>query len=351
MNLGESFFRTMEKARKAKTLAGMYLKSHRNYDICIYGSYATGNTGDLAIGKALRSELKEAGYQTEMFSRKITADNSAVSILGGGGQIHDISKNKLKMDLGRLNEKSMIIGVGVEPILDAKLQQWVRRKLDELSLITVRDNRSKRILEQYTDTEVIATSCPAFLHNIPENPIRGEYTGVSLQPFRGPSSESDSPRKNIRRIINYGNDATPNDIKEQYHKSIRKIISSIQNPRLIPFHHFDMEISREFDGLNPFPYDYNVNQALRRVAGANQMVCMRYHSLVFSILFDKPSIAIAYAPKVEELANRANIPYYKPHQPIHFDFTKPSNRSEIISDSKRNIKLIKDTLTTGNNRN
>ncbi|OYR44195.1 hypothetical protein DJ74_18060, partial [Halorubrum sp. Ea8] len=62
------------------------------------------------------------------------------------------------------------------------------------------------------------------------------------------------------------------------------------------------------------------------------MICTRYHSLVFSILCNKPAIAIAYAPKVAELANRADIPCYSPDQPISFDFKKPSNREKILAD-------------------
>lgn len=345
MDVRRYLLRRIDKVRKAKKLARMYVNSQYKYDICIYGSYATGNIGDLAIGQALRAELKATGYSSEIFSRKISVDRSTVSILGGGGQIHDMSEKKLQTDLGRLDETSMIIGVGVEPILSAELQQWVRETLNKFSLITVRDKRSKRILDRYTDAEVIATSCPAFLHDIPETYPCEEYTGISLQPIETPTN-SDSPRKNIRKIIHYGNEVTPEGITAQYHELIQDIASSVENPKLIPFHHFDKELCRDFDGLNPFPYDYDVEQTLRRVAGANQMICTRYHSLVFSILCNKPAIAIAYAPKVAELANRAGIPYYKPHQPVDFEFKKPSNRTEILADSKRNIELIEEELST-----
>jgi polysaccharide pyruvyl transferase WcaK-like protein len=108
----------------------------------------------------------------------------------------------------------------------------------------------------------------------------------------------------------------------------------------IPFHHIDNKYANKFKNLYNLDYKYNVQDTIRHVAKATRMICTRYHSLVFSIITNKPTIAIAYAPKVEELAKRAEIPCFKPYENIELDYTKPSNRREIISDSEENIRLI-----------
>lgn len=327
-----------EKIRKAGVLAKMYQRSFSDHEIGIFGSYATGNIGDLAIGKALRDELRSEGYDVEIFSRKIDA-NCSVRMLGGGDQIHDMSEEKLKMDLGPLREGSMIIGIGAHEILDKELQKWAGEKLNSLSLITARDERSRRIIQRYTDTEVIKTSCPAFLHNVPNPRTRESYTGVSFKPWNPDYTQDGNTRwEKVDTSIH------PNESRNRYHLSIRSIIKSVKNPVMIPFHHFDREFSRKFEEMETFSYNYDVEETLARVAGADQMVCTRYHSLVFSILCNIPSIAIAYAPKVAQLAERANIPYYMPYEEVDLNFQLPSNRESIIDDASKNIELINERV-------
>ncbi|WP_082224247.1 polysaccharide pyruvyl transferase family protein [Halorubrum sp. T3] len=338
MDLRDRVLTEAEKIRKAGVLANMYRKSSKEYEIGIFGSYATGNIGDLAIGKALRDKLRESGYNTEIFSRKIDADCS-VQILGGGDQLHDMSEKKLKMDLGSLTAGSMIIGIGAHEIVNEELQRWAREKLDQLTLITARDIRSKNIIQKYTDTEVIRTSCPAFLHDVPESKASKPFTGVSFKPWNPGYTQGENPRWD-----KMDTSIPPDEAVDRYHRSIRNIVDSVNNPTLIPFHHFDREFGKKFKNLDVFPYNFDVEETLSRVAAADRMVCTRYHSLVFSILCNKPSIAIAYSPKVAQLAERADIPYYLQYEPVKLNFKLPNNRREIMEDASRNISLINERI-------
>lgn len=346
MEIKSRVMRESEKVRKGAVLAKMYLDSWQEYDVTVMGSYATGNIGDLAIGQALQKSLHTEGYKTGIFSRKIEPKKPSPRILGGGGQIHDMSEEKLKNDLGLLNEQSMIIGVGVEEIFNEDLHSWVREKLNQLALITVRDARSKRILKQYTETEVIATSCPAFLHEEPSNNYDGSnaYTGISFKPLGSTSEIDEESEESAVKRSNYDPSIPLETALDRYHQSIRDIVSSVESPKMIPFHHFDREFSRKFNELECFPYNYDVEETLIRVANSKQMVCTRYHSLVFSILFNKPAIAISYAPKVAQLAERAGIPCYMPYESIDLNFTKPTGRKKIVDDAQRNIDLIVENI-------
>lgn len=330
-----------EKMRKAGILAKMQYTAFRNQpDIHVIGSYATGNVGDLAIGKSIVESLSTRGIEAEFFSRKVRLPSGPTRVLGGGGVIHPYRAEKVRRDLNLLNDDSMIIGVGVSPINDEELKEDIRQTIEQLPVVTVRDERSKEALEDIVDRHIPALACPAFLLDVPEKQMGG-YTGVSLRdlPLKGLSEVTES-NDLIQNHLGYEAGFTPKEMRKRYHQNIQRITDEIKDLKHIPFHHLDTDFISSYSNIPRFEFEYSTSSALNRVANADRMICMRYHSLVFSILNNKPSIAIAYAPKVAALAERAGIPYYKPYEEIEFKFTKPNNRDEILSDAKHNIDLI-----------
>lgn len=334
---------TFEKARKARIIMEMQVNSmFDQYDVSIIGSYATGNVGDLAIGKSIKSNLTRVGIKSNLFSRKVLLFDDSVRILGGGGLIHENRKNKVQRDLELLNNDSMIIGIGVGPINDEELRENIRDTISDLSVVTVRDQKSKEILEEIVDTTIHSLACPAFLLNIPES-TKTYYTGISLRPLPQKYIHYETNNKNNNVSDIYGQIGFSH-IQDKYIDNICMMRRKLDNLKHIPFHHMDTKFINNIDNVDAFKYTYDVDNTLQRVTSADRMICMRYHSLVFSILADKPSIAIAYAPKVAALAERAGIPWFRPHEKIQLNFEKPTNRRSIIDDAQKNIELIKDNL-------
>ncbi len=70
------------------------------------------------------------------------------------------------------------------------------------------------------------------------------------------------------------------------------------------------------------------------------MVTMRYHSLIFAAICNKPILALGYAPKVTELTKQMKIPVYKPHKPISIQFSQVSNLDSIRSSAQENFNRL-----------
>ncbi|WP_080507168.1 MULTISPECIES: polysaccharide pyruvyl transferase family protein [Halorubrum] len=345
MDVPDQAHMAFKKFQKGAILSQMQFRClFKKSGISVIGSYASGNVGDKAIGKSIVDKLTNSGFDATYFSRYVRGINSPVRILGGGGVIHQYRRKKIERDFDLLNENSMIVGVGVSPVFDPELRELIRNKIKEVSLVTVRDQRSKQLLEDITDKEVHSLACPAFQLDTP-NTTTQDYTGISLRPLpvKGISSEEEKNRI-FRHQLKYNNSLSINEVKEKYQENIKNILTKIRNVKHIPFHHFDSDFVEDYD-VESFPYAYDVNDTLRQVSNASRMICMRYHSLVFSILNNKPSLAIAYSPKVAKLANRADIPCFKPYEEIKLKFKQPSNRDTILSDSEQNFRLMNDQLS------
>jgi len=70
---------------------------------------------------------------------------------------------------------------------------------------------------------------------------------------------------------------------------------------------------------------------------------MRYHSLIFSAISNTPILAIAYQPKVSQLASRLGIQSYNPHEeniPIKFENAK--NTQKLRQLASKNFSLLKE---------
>lgn len=304
------------------------------YDIAVQGSYWTTNIGDRAIGEIFKEELSAEGYRTRIFSKEITSCHASVCILGGGGVIHDwYGVDKLQNRLEFLSNNGMIVGVGVPGIRSQNARELVKSKLSEVDLITVRDDRSREQLESFYNGDIYTTACPTFLHDAPDTHVL-DKTGVNFRPWF--NLEKDV----LSYYFDYETSINPEKAKKEYIKNIHNICDSVKDPVFIPFHKNDEKFANKYLDIEILPFDYSVSKTLKRINSVKKMVTMRYHSLVFSLICDKPVMAISYDPKVSELADRVDISTYRPHSNINMQFEYGSNIQSLVSQAEENFELI-----------
>lgn len=309
-------------------------QGHLPHDIGIQGSYWTTNVGDRAIGEILMKELSTEGYKVKLFPKDTEYSAAPIRILGGGGVLHDwYGVDHLRKRLNFLSEDGAIIGVGIPGFKSKEAQKLVSEKLSEIDLITVRDVRSQKQLEPLYEGEIYTTACPALLHTDPNIPNSGR-TGVNFRPWFHLDPEIMSYH------FDYSSDLNYNHARKKYIENITRICDEITDPIFIPFHKKDEEFARKHLNIDIYPYEFSVKQTLERVSSVDQMVAMRYHSLVFTIICETPVLAIDYDPKVSCLADRIGISSYRPHSDIPISFESISGRNEVQEAAKKNFQLL-----------
>ena len=292
-------------------------------DVVIQGSYNTGNIGDLAIGQVIKEEMEKRGLIARLSG--IIYSNQGpppsfrrynIHIVGGGGVIRDYPDDKYL--LYRLNpignvKKSFVMGVGVDPIKTNRGQKLIR-KLEKTTFITVRDEKSKEILQPLIEKEIIVAACPAFLlqpyKKMQKLGKNRQQVGINLRPLPPPeSADYIYPYKKI----NYSTYA------RNYHYFIKKTLPQMilrtkndMDYFFIPFSREDITFARRY--LRNLPLKIlplqPPSKTLSVVSAMDKMICMRYHSVVFSIISEIPMYIISYHGKVEGLAKKINNNFY-----------------------------------------
>lgn len=306
------------------------------HDIGIQGSYWTTNIGDRAIGEILSSILTDMGFRARLFSNKVEYCNAPVRILGGGGVLHDFyGTDHLRRRLNFINDNGVIIGVGVPGIRSDDASSLLEKRLSEIDLISVRDERSRQQLQPFTDTQIHTTACPSLLHENPNSSSSGR-TGVNFLSTFSHNSEI------MSYYFGYEDDIDIEEAKKKYISNIKYICNNVKNPIYIPFHKNDEKFARKHLNVDVYPYVFSVEKTLKRVSEVDRMVTMRYHSLVFSIICQKPVLVINYNPKVSSLAERIDVSSYRPHEDIPIKFETISNRNKIREAAAKNFDLLQD---------
>jgi len=311
----------------------MRTKSLFPHEFAVCGSYSTGNLGDKAIGEAIQAGLQQAGRTCQLYSHRSDNPRGEYRILGGGGVLHDYQPEILERRLAYVRDGGVAIGVGALTISNEKYRTRIGEALDSAELVTVRDRYSKEILQPLTKTNIEVTACPAFTLE-PSEAVPGYTTGVNFRPWFNQSQNF------LSRYYNYSVD--PNEARDEYIKNISKILDEVNDPVFIPFDHDDYLFAKKYLDIPVLSYTYSVNKTLKRVNSVSQMICMRYHSLVFASICNVPSFVVRYAPKVDELVSIVDVPSTQPTEFQKPTFEEPNHVRELRKESNRNFELVND---------
>ncbi len=298
-------------------------------DVMISGYYGFHNSGDDSILKAMVDSLSAARPDIRILAlSNDPAETKAVYgidsihrfnlprilwnmrktrllISGGGSLIQDVTSDKsLAYYLGiiqlakKLGAKVMLYANGIGPILHESNHKKIRKVLNDVDLITLRDPSSLEELARFgvDGPKMLVTADPAF-HLVAANPEESavlvsrtglpagrKYCGIALRPWKKADKDME---KNIAMVADY--------IKKTYDMEVL----------LIPMQHSkDMATMQEtLNAMETEGYllqdPTTPSQLMGIVGGAEFILGMRLHILIYAAKMGTPVIGLTYDPKVE----------------------------------------------------
>ena len=315
------------------------MAAHRVFRVGISGSYGGWNLGDEAILQGIIEELRRAApVEITVFTRD-PADTLRrhhveravpvrqflrgdilpelrpldLFILGGGGILFDAEVRTFLREVELAHELGvpvMLYAVGAGPLVDHHIQAHISKCLDKAKIITVRDWRSKHLLESCGVLhEIEVTADPALLSEpepIPEDLLVAEgfaagrrLIGMSVRE-RGPAAPALSEvdyhsllacaadfmvdRLNADLIF------VPMERKHDF-QNAHAVLSRMQSP----------------ERASVLRGNYTAGQLLSLIRRFEFAVGMRLHFLTLVALARVPFVPLSYAPKVLGFVEKLGI--------------------------------------------
>ena len=298
----------------------------RKIDVMISGYYGFHNSGDDSILKAIvdslikeRPSLRilalsnnpdetrdvyniEAIHRFNLFKILWYMSKTRLLISGGGSLIQDVTSNKSLfyylgiISIGRMmGARIMLYANGIGPVNRQKNYGIIRSVLNKVDLITLREPSSLDELEKFgvKEPEIRVTADPAFIL-APEDcsallkncgiPEEKPYCGIALRPWKYAD-------KNFEKLIA----DTADYIKKTY--NIEILFIPMQEEKDISISQKVIALMKQTGYLiegKPSPA-----QLLSLVGGAEFIMGMRLHTLIYAAKMGTPVIGLSYDPKVD----------------------------------------------------
>lgn len=317
--------------------------------ILISGYYGFDNSGDDAILKAMVKDLKaniedieivvlskNPSYTEETYNVKAVNRFSIKAVIeaikscdlfisGGGSLLQDVTSTRslmyyiILMKLAKMyNKPVMVYANGVGPINGKMNRVWTRRILNKVDLITLRDEDSKRFLDELKveNENIYVTADPVFtltpvnqtkIFSILKNesiPTDKALVGVAVRHLE----DSENLILNVAKTIDY--------IIEEYNVNVI----------LIPMHYpGDLDISNSIlnnvntKGCYVLSNKYNVEDIMRIIKNLEMIIAMRLHSLIYAATQGVPMIGIVYDPKIEGFLKSIDMDFMCPVENLKYD--------------------------------
>ncbi len=322
-----------------------YLKSHPLVlakgvpDVMISGYYGFHNSGDDSILKAMVDSLRtarpgirilalsndpaetkavygiDAIHRFDLVRIMKNMKKTRLLISGGGSLIQDVTSNKsLAYYLGiiwlgkRLGARVMLYANGIGPIRHEKNHKPIRHVLNQVDLITLREPSSLEELRRFgvTDPEIRITADPAFTLTAadPEKgmallkkagiPQGKRYCVISLRPWREADPDLE---KQVAEAADY--------LRTKYELEV--VFVPMQTTRDLPIAERTAALMKYPGGVlrdKPAPAEL-----LALVGGAEFVIGMRLHTLIYAARMGTPVIGLTYDPKVDATMDYLNQHY------------------------------------------
>jgi polysaccharide pyruvyl transferase CsaB len=307
------------------------MKNNNRIHIGISGSYGGLNLGDEAILHSIVAQIRSCiPAEITVFTRnaedtisrhnidRVVAvrklarpevrpeiENLDILVVGGGGILYDADAKTYLREAIIATENNipvMIYAVGVGPLKEPPIQEFVRSYLSTVDLITVRDRRSQQVLEEIgIQRDITVTADPALL-------LTAEPVTTADLKREGISSN----KRLIGMSVREAGVAAPDIHEEHYH-------ALLANAADFMIERFDADVifipmePSEFDLQNSHAViskmlrpqrasilkgNYSSGQLLSIISRCEFTVGMRLHFLIFSAIEGIPFVALPYSTKV-----------------------------------------------------
>lgn len=298
-------------------------------DIMISGYYGFHNSGDDSILKAMvdslsqkRPDLRILALSNDPQETKTVYGIDAINrfnlfkiiwamrktrllISGGGSLIQDVTSDKsLAYYLSiiamakRLGAKVMLYANGIGPITRETNHKKIEKVLNSVDLITLREPSSLEELKNFnvTKPKIIVTADPAF-NLVPASPEESamlvekagipagrKYCGIAIRPWMYASSDMEQIIADTADYIKTKHNIEPLFIpmQEQNDTPVSENIIALMNERGYLLR----------GTVTP-------QQLLGIVGGAEFIIGMRLHTLIYAAKMGTPVIGLTYDPKVD----------------------------------------------------
>ena len=301
------------------------------YRVGITGSYGGMNLGDEAILQSIIGQLRKDLPQVEItvFSRdaedtkrrhqveralpvrKLSRAEIApevekldLLILGGGGILYDADARTYLREVILAHEKHvpvMVYAIGAGPLDNPEAQAAVRDALEHAAVVTVREKRAQRVLENAgVHREIIVTADPALLIK-PEPLPRGLLKRERLE----------GRRRIIGMSVREPGVAAPGLDEKIYHGLLAnaadfmvdrfdaEVVFVPMEPVLDTQHsHAVIAKMLRAQRATVLKGEYTPGQLLSWIGRFDFSLGMRLHFLIFSAIAGTPFVALPYAGKV-----------------------------------------------------
>lgn len=362
------------------------------HKIVISGYYGFNNIGDESILRAVVNNLREEFESVEItvlsqnpvltqekfgvkaidrmsISKIIMAIKSCDLLISGGGSLlqDSTSKRSIIYYIGIIwisllfKKKVFIYSQGIGPITRKWNRKLVKRVLNRLNYIVVRDVQSKELLCEIgvDKSKIYVTADPVIsLKPVSLEPGRVSLAKAGLMPdtqqvkvgiaLRGLKIKDEF----VTEIIKF-----TEEIIEKYHA---KVV-------FIPFHYNeDMPVIYRMERILGDKCIYikekHLTEEMLSITGnMDLLIGVRLHSLIHAAIMDIPMIAIAYDPKINSFMHALNMKALcsiydlkseflleefervkKEKDPMQLEIKK--NIGKLVDDLKLNQRLIKELL-------
>jgi polysaccharide pyruvyl transferase CsaB len=301
------------------------------YRVGISGSYGGMNLGDEAILQSIITQLRrDLPVEITVFSRNAEdtkrrhrveravpvrklsraevlpeIERLDLLILGGGGILYDADAKTYLREVQLAQEAGvpvMLYAIGAGPLKDPAAQALVRDCLDPVDLITVRERRAGKILEDAgVSREIVVTADPALLLE-PEALPDGALAQEGLE----------GKQNLIGMSVREPGVAAPDLDEDVYHDLIANaadfmadrfdahIVFVPMEHSVLDTQHSHAVIARMLRAQRAtvLKGEYTSGQLLSLMGNFSFVLGMRLHFLIFAALQGVPFVALPYASKV-----------------------------------------------------
>ncbi len=352
----------------------------RNIDAVISGYYGFNNSGDDSILESIISGLKKKCPRISITvlsknpkeTRRIYKVNSVgrfdflrlwglfkrtkLLISGGGSLIQDVTSSKslyYYLSVIRLAKmrgaKVMLYANGIGPVIREKNLKHIKRTLRLVDVISLREESSlleaERIMgEECESARLSVTSDPVFSLDIEDGDIDDvlnragilkdeKYFVISVREWKTLDKAFEE------KVASFGDEIyrmykiKPMVVPMQGLFD-RKISESIAEKFSVPF-------GESFDGYSP-------KLMMRVIEGAEFVLGMRLHTLLYAVKMGVPCIALDYDPKVEAAMKSLGFGYFEKVEDVNvpklLEFSKEiiENKEKIGGEIEKKSKEFKD---------